>query len=351
MEDEEDAAARADEVAALSSIYGEDAVRVTAESNVIEVREKGGGGGAHASGLALPLFFPSQPRPPLHFSQVDLPGGALPTTLTLRAHLPTDYPSTSAPILEALLPDDDPTAADAASTAVAAALEAAWGDTPGLPILYTVVEALREREEAIAVARQAAVDEEEAAGAAAKEGDEEDAAVERGGGGRGGDDDQPPEPTTATTTTADEAFAALASSLHITSHPPVVVKRSTFQAHVAPIACPGDAKAVVDALLTNRRIAAATHNVMAYRCRVDAATSGAICADCDDDGEAAAGGRLAFMLQAAKVEGAVVVVSRWFGGTLLGPSRFGVINNTARDALVAGGFITAAKDTGAGKKR
>jgi putative IMPACT (imprinted ancient) family translation regulator len=63
--------------------------------------------------------------------------------------------------------------------------------------------------------------------------------------------------------------------------------------------------------------------------------------DFDDDGEAAAGGRLLHMLQAADVSGVAVVVSRWFGGVLLGPARFGLINNTARDLLTACGFISS----------
>ena len=36
-----------------------------------------------------------------------------------------------------------------------------------------------------------------------------------------------------------------------------------------------------------------------------------------------------------------VVVSRWFGGTLLGPSRFSIINNTARSLLVQQGYVQA----------
>ena len=35
----------------------------------------------------------------------------------------------------------------------------------------------------------------------------------------------------------------------------------------------------------------------------------------------------------------VVVVSRWFGGTLLGPSRFTHINNAARQLLDECGYI------------
>jgi putative IMPACT (imprinted ancient) family translation regulator len=49
------------------------------------------------------------------------------------------------------------------------------------------------------------------------------------------------------------------------------------------------------------------------------------------------------MLQAADVSGVAVVVSRWFGGVLLGPARFGLINNTARDLLTACGYISSGK--------
>ena len=34
--------------------------------------------------------------------QIDLPGAGLPPTLTERAHLPADYPSTSPPVVEAI---------------------------------------------------------------------------------------------------------------------------------------------------------------------------------------------------------------------------------------------------------
>lgn len=40
--------------------------------------------------------------------------------------------------------------------------------------------------------------------------------------------------------------------------------------------------------------------------------------DCDDDGETAAGGRLGEVLRIMGITGVAVIVSRWFGGTLLG---------------------------------
>jgi putative IMPACT (imprinted ancient) family translation regulator len=39
----------------------------------------------------------------------------------------------------------------------------------------------------------------------------------------------------------------------------------------------------------------------------------------------------------------LVVVSRWFGGILLGPSRFSFINNAARNAIVQSGLYEVEK--------
>lgn len=35
----------------------------------------------------------------------------------------------------------------------------------------------------------------------------------------------------------------------------------------------------------------------------------------------------------------MVIVSRWYGGIHLGPDRFRLINQVAREALVMGGFV------------
>ena len=77
--------------------------------------------------------------------------------------------------------------------------------------------------------------------------------------------------------------------------------------------------------------------------------------DYDDDGETQAGARLKHLLEILELENVLVVVSRWYGGTHLGPDRFKLINQAARDALELGGFLeerekeTAAK--GKGKKK
>ncbi|KAJ2965908.1 hypothetical protein NUW54_g13960 [Trametes sanguinea] len=51
----------------------------------------------------------------------------------------------------------------------------------------------------------------------------------------------------------------------------------------------------------------------------------------DDDGEKYAGGRVLKVMQAEGVIDAVVIVSRWYGGEMLGPARFDHIELCARE--------------------
>jgi putative IMPACT (imprinted ancient) family translation regulator len=107
-----------------------------------------------------------------------------------------------------------------------------------------------------------------------------------------------------------------------------------------------EVEAFRSSILMDKRCQRATHNIMAYRF-VDPVTR-LVCSDCDDDGESAAGGRLAEMIRLMGCDGVVAIVSRWFGGTLLGPDRFKLINNTARSLLEAHGY--GGKDREKGKK-
>lgn len=124
----------------------------------------------------------------------------------------------------------------------------------------------------------------------------------------------------------------------ILSGEPLTEKRSTFQAHLAEVTDVSEVEMVMSRLLENNKIRNATHNIMSYRiARNDAA--GSFLQDFDDDGEHAAGGRLLHLLQMVDAQNVVVVVSRWFGGILLGPARFGLINKVARDLLEVCGKI------------
>jgi hypothetical protein len=129
---------------------------------------------------------------------------------------------------------------------------------------------------------------------------------------------------------------------------PLTEKKSTFQAHVVPITDPTEIPPIMEYLLQNNKIRSATHNIMAYR--IESSTrQGTFFQDSDDDGESAAGGRLLHLLQMVDARNVVVVVSRWFGGTLLGPARFGLINKAARELLESQGMIRSGGGGGGGK--
>ncbi|CAL8306864.1 unnamed protein product [Lota lota] len=129
-------------------------------------------------------------------------------------------------------------------------------------------------------------------------------------------------------------------------------RRSTFQPHLAPVVTPRQVKMVLDKLYENKKIASATHNIYAYRIYCEDKQS--FLQDCEDDGETAAGGRLLHLLQILDVWNVMVVVSRWYGGILLGPDRFKHINNCARGVLVQEGYTSSAEEAaklgGKGKK-
>ena len=116
----------------------------------------------------------------------------------------------------------------------------------------------------------------------------------------------------------------------------VTEKKSVFIARAAPVTSIDQANQYLAHLLsTDKKVAKATHNITAWRIRGE---NGVQYQDCDDDGETAAGGRVIHLLELMGVRDVMVVVTRWYGGVQLGRDRFRIINQTARDALVAAGF-------------
>jgi hypothetical protein len=130
--------------------------------------------------------------------------------------------------------------------------------------------------------------------------------------------------------------------------PALTEKKSVFLARAAPVSSPAQAKQYITHLLaTDKKAARATHNMTAWRIRGPNETS---YQDCDDDGETAAGSRMLHLMQLMDVWDVMVVVTRWYGGVHLGPDRFRIINTTAREALIVGGFARDAKDGDSKKK-
>lgn len=123
---------------------------------------------------------------------------------------------------------------------------------------------------------------------------------------------------------------------------PFTDRKSTFQAHLAYVVTQDQVRQVLEELKQNRKINNATHNVMAYRIFIDDRNS--YLHDCDDDGEAMAGSRLLHLLEILDVKNVVVIVTRWYGGILLGPDRFKHYNNCARDIMKVAGLVESSSD-------
>ncbi|EPQ27532.1 uncharacterized protein PFL1_05070 [Pseudozyma flocculosa PF-1] len=118
---------------------------------------------------------------------------------------------------------------------------------------------------------------------------------------------------------------------------PISDRKSVFVGYAARIRHPDEVPEVLSQILSDRRVAKAAHpTINAWVCQTN---DGVIHRDCDDDGESAAGGRLAHLLSLLEVNNVIVVVTRWFGGIHLGADRFKLINRAARDALELAGMV------------
>ncbi|KAK4050063.1 hypothetical protein OIO90_005253 [Microbotryomycetes sp. JL221] len=122
----------------------------------------------------------------------------------------------------------------------------------------------------------------------------------------------------------------------IFSTQPIIERKSVFVGHAAQVKSLAEVQSVLSTLLSDKKIAKATHNISAFRFT---SLDGVKHADNDDDGETAAGGRLAHLLTLVNASDVLVVVTRWYGGIHLSTQRFQLINQAARDALELGGFL------------
>lgn len=247
----------------------------------------------------------------------------------LELELPLDYPSRSPPmpLLHAAIDDS-------LRVRLCEALTELY---TGEEIVYTWVEHLRS----------------ELAGAAQGEASQADAAA----GSMGVDDSSAGDethsegftfvPATARYGQRERKFDASASDdaqfgVEIVSgpsfHPPKSGPSEEFQAHVARVKSMCQVNWCLATLLKDKRIARATHNMLAYRF-VD--ERGVLVSDNDDDGESSSGSKLAALLELTGANDVLVVVSRWFGGVLLGPARFKYIASVGRGLLEETGHCAA----------
>ena len=105
-----------------------------------------------------------------------------------------------------------------------------------------------------------------------------------------------------------------------------IEKKSSFQSHICTVTSMDMVNYFKQKVLEDKKVASATHNIFAYRFTTTSTTtasthtgsdsnsssnSSVVYHDYDDDGETAAGGRLAEMIRLMKVENVAVIVSRY----------------------------------------
>ncbi|EDL75025.1 imprinted and ancient, isoform CRA_b [Rattus norvegicus] len=257
-------------------------------------------------------------------------------TLCLQVMLPSEYPGTAPPVYQL----NAPWLKGQERAELAKSLEEIYMKNIGESILYQWVEKIRD-----ALIQKSQITE---PGPDEKKKTEEEE-VE-------GEDDpileHPPENPVKTWDLKISESAPEAEELPPIAHgAPITDRRSTFQAHLAPVVCIDQVKKVLAKLYENKKIASATHNIYAYRIYCEDKQT--FLQDSEDDGETAAGGRLLHLMEILNVKNVMVVVSRWYGGILLGPDRFKHINNCARNILVEKNFTNSPEESAKsfGKKK
>jgi len=114
----------------------------------------------------------------------------------------------------------------------------------------------------------------------------------------------------------------------ILATPAINDRKSKFIAFIARVNNIDDVRRFVETLLSVKHIADSTHNMYAYRVGTEGELSGR-----DDDGEHGGADCILHVLKAMKAVNLVVMVSRWFGGIMLGPMRFRHITEITGDAI------------------
>ncbi|KZT62858.1 imprinted and ancient [Calocera cornea HHB12733] len=302
------------ELEALQSIYGDAAIRVW----------KGNGNGP------LRAWSPGGPIRYEVVSSLSPPHEA--TTVRILVTLPASYPSTSPPQLQLLskyigaFPVTSSLFGDVLRTYLSSAhgVEFRPGEVAVFDGLESVKERVgawfgeeRDRELAMELAREHGREREHPPGS-------------------GSSTPKPKEAIVVSVPRELDVQAELPEGIELIVAEPLVDRKSVFVGRACRITHPSQVPPVIAYLMSDRRISRAAHPVIhAWRCQV----GNVLHQDNDDDGESAAGGRIAHLLQILDVNNVLVIVTRYFGGILLGADRFKLINQAARDALELGGFL------------
>lgn len=143
----------------------------------------------------------------------------------------------------------------------------------------------------------------------------------------------------------------------------LIDRKSKFQGRAISIDSPDQVPQILEELVTtDKAVQKATHKTMyAWRTgRIETTSKGkekkvvATNQGISDCGEGGAGMRIMTLLEHSSLVNVLVVVTRWYGGTALGPARFRHISTVAVESLRKGEFLknqTESNDDSTGKKK
>ncbi|KAI1301062.1 hypothetical protein F5Y03DRAFT_385706 [Xylaria venustula] len=117
---------------------------------------------------------------------------------------------------------------------------------------------------------------------------------------------------------------------------PVTLKQSTFVVRATALTDPSQRQSVLQSLFASiPSLESATHNAWAYRAKVPTNLFNAttIKEESFDDGESGCGSFLLKNMQEMNAVDMLVVMTRWYGGIMLGPDRWRIMRSCLRDAL------------------
>ncbi|KFA68241.1 hypothetical protein S40285_01604 [Stachybotrys chlorohalonatus IBT 40285] len=112
------------------------------------------------------------------------------------------------------------------------------------------------------------------------------------------------------------------------------VKSSTFIAHAAQISSPSQRAELIKSLMEQKpELETATHN--AWALRTSYGNSPLVQELSYDDGESGCGKFMLQLMREADAKNTIVVLTRWYGGIMLGPDRWRIMRECVQDALSA----------------
>jgi Uncharacterized protein family UPF0029 len=110
----------------------------------------------------------------------------------------------------------------------------------------------------------------------------------------------------------------------------VTSKQSTFVARAITVTSTSEARSALQKLMASAgELRDASHNITAWRVRGDHG----VIEDFNDDGESGGGRHILGLMQADNIVNVLLVVTRWYGGIMLGPDRWRIMSQVSRDAL------------------